>query len=271
MYDGKEVSYFSLLSRSICHRHALCIARIFEQHNRRFKTRQMFITGIQHAGTAATTLIAQLTLVKDPEKQVMSFQHLNILIQTLKEMSPTYQPAERMFNVLEDVIQGAGWQLDNLHLENSRGLVGEVPKRRLTPEYGPSEPASKRRRVEQPERVNTPKIPYSPPQSQPTDENFLGLSDGHIFTPQVMNASSMDRPDPLLWVNTNCFEDMMWGADRNGRTNFGETPPGHNNHIEGVSSNVGDKIVMPRVSAQEAQTLYSAHDIWPDVLRQVGF
>ena len=41
--------HFSALSRTVCTKHATRVARIFWQHRQRFDTKQIFVTGMQHA------------------------------------------------------------------------------------------------------------------------------------------------------------------------------------------------------------------------------
>jgi hypothetical protein len=42
-------NHFSALSRTVCTKHAIRVARIFWQHRQRFDTKQIFVTGLQHA------------------------------------------------------------------------------------------------------------------------------------------------------------------------------------------------------------------------------
>lgn len=96
--------HFSALSRSVCTKHAIRIARIFWQHRKRFDTRQVFVTGLQHAGTAATALVAALAFLKDPNDRNNNMQYLECLSAALHDMAQTYQPAERMSTVLNAVM-----------------------------------------------------------------------------------------------------------------------------------------------------------------------
>jgi hypothetical protein len=41
--------HFSALSRTVCTKHAIRVARIYWQHRQRFDTKQIFVTGMQHA------------------------------------------------------------------------------------------------------------------------------------------------------------------------------------------------------------------------------
>ncbi|OCL04444.1 hypothetical protein AOQ84DRAFT_416253 [Glonium stellatum] len=51
-YEGNGPdNHFSALSRTVYTKHAIRVARIFWQHRQRFDTKQIFVTGMQHAGT----------------------------------------------------------------------------------------------------------------------------------------------------------------------------------------------------------------------------
>jgi hypothetical protein len=47
--EDSSDSHFSALSRTVCTKHAIRVARIFWQHRKRFNTREICITGLQHA------------------------------------------------------------------------------------------------------------------------------------------------------------------------------------------------------------------------------
>ncbi|KAH7377335.1 fungal-specific transcription factor domain-containing protein [Pyrenochaeta sp. MPI-SDFR-AT-0127] len=96
--------HFSALSRTVCTKHAIRVARIYWQHRQRFDTKQIFITGMQHAGTAATALVAALAFIKDPNDRNNNMQYLECLSAALSDMAATYQPAECMSVVLRAVM-----------------------------------------------------------------------------------------------------------------------------------------------------------------------
>ncbi|KAL1596474.1 hypothetical protein SLS60_009120 [Paraconiothyrium brasiliense] len=104
-YEGNGPDdHFSALSRTVCTKHAIRVARIFWQHRQRFDTKQIFVTGLQHAGTAATALVAALAFIKDPNDRNNNMQYLECLSAALNDMAVTYQPAERMAVVLRAVM-----------------------------------------------------------------------------------------------------------------------------------------------------------------------
>ncbi|KAM5342813.1 hypothetical protein ACJ41O_013779 [Fusarium nematophilum] len=106
------------LSRSICTQQAIRVARIFWQHRQRFDGRKIFVTGIQHAGTAAIALIAALAHQRNEPDRRTYVGYLEILSDAVGDMSHTYHPASRMDDLLKAV------------LEQIRSSMGEPPRPR---------------------------------------------------------------------------------------------------------------------------------------------
>lgn len=123
--NALAVASRTALSRSICTQQAMRVARIFWQHRQRWTSgRQVFVTGIQHAGTAATALIAALahdtTIAGAPTGASSSSScaaddmtgadkrsylgYLEVISHAIHDMSETYHPAERMDALLSAVI-----------------------------------------------------------------------------------------------------------------------------------------------------------------------
>jgi len=108
--DGEDDSFnnldnnHSLMSRSICTRQAIRVSRIFWHHRQRFDTRRIFCTGMQHAGTAATALVAALASLTNPSERKSNMQYLENLAAALQDMSSTYQPAASMSSILQAVM-----------------------------------------------------------------------------------------------------------------------------------------------------------------------
>ncbi|KAF9869378.1 fungal specific transcription factor [Colletotrichum karsti] len=92
------------LSRSICTQQAIRVARIFWQHRQRFNGTKIFVTGIQHAGTAAIALIAALAYNHSESDRRTYLGYLEILSSAVNDMSHTYQPAARMDDLLKAVL-----------------------------------------------------------------------------------------------------------------------------------------------------------------------
>jgi hypothetical protein len=96
--------HFSQASRAICTKSAVALTRIFWQHRQRFDGKTMFCVGMQHAGTAATALIAALAYMPDAAERNNNLQYLEVLHAALQDMTHAYQPAERMAAVLNAVM-----------------------------------------------------------------------------------------------------------------------------------------------------------------------
>ncbi|KAF4985548.1 hypothetical protein FDECE_16491 [Fusarium decemcellulare] len=92
------------LSRSICTQQAIRVARIFWQHRQRFDGRKIFVTGMQHAGTAAIALIAALAYQRNEPDRRTYVGYLEILSDAVGDMSHTYHPASRMDDLLKAVL-----------------------------------------------------------------------------------------------------------------------------------------------------------------------
>ncbi|RKK70601.1 hypothetical protein BFJ69_g11676 [Fusarium oxysporum] len=92
------------LARSICTQQAIRVARIFWQHRQRFDGRKIFITGMQHAGTASIALIAALAYQRNEPNRQTYIGYLEILSDAVGDMSATYHPASRMDDLLKAVL-----------------------------------------------------------------------------------------------------------------------------------------------------------------------
>ncbi|KAK1676595.1 fungal-specific transcription factor domain-containing protein [Colletotrichum godetiae] len=101
-------------SRSICSFHAIRVARVFWQHRQRFDGTKIFITGIQHAGTAAIALIAALAYHRCESDRRTYLGYLEILASAISDMSQAYQPAARMDNLLKAVLGKLRTDTDSL-------------------------------------------------------------------------------------------------------------------------------------------------------------
>ncbi|KAL4919154.1 hypothetical protein BDW62DRAFT_209889 [Aspergillus aurantiobrunneus] len=103
--DGRTVKHLSALSRSTCTTCAGRIAQIFWQQRQRFDTRRIFVTGLQHAGNAATALVAAIAASTDQVANDRSMRYLECLVAVLDDLSEAYQPAEQMATIFKAVVQ----------------------------------------------------------------------------------------------------------------------------------------------------------------------
>lgn len=106
--DTEEISaldsHFSKASRGICTKSAVAMARIFWQHRQRFDGKKIFCIGMQHAGLAATALIAALAYIPNEADRTNNLSYLEVLHAALQDMAHAYQPAERQAQVLDAVM-----------------------------------------------------------------------------------------------------------------------------------------------------------------------
>lgn len=114
------------LSRSICTQQAIRVARIFWQHRQRFDGRKIFVTGIQHAGTASIALIAALAYQRNDADRRTYLGYLEILSDALGDMSYTYQPAGRMDGLLKAVLSQIRTSMGEPP-RSSNGVQGGLP------------------------------------------------------------------------------------------------------------------------------------------------
>ncbi|KAF2708012.1 hypothetical protein K504DRAFT_381615 [Pleomassaria siparia CBS 279.74] len=153
-YEGSGPDdHFSALSRMVCTKHAIRVARIFWQHRQRFDTKQIFVTGLQHAGTAATALVAALAFIKDPNDRNNNMQYLECLSASLQDMALTYQPAERMSTVLRAVVielRGDGPVDPSMTFKLYKPRSALVPARRESTNEAHNPPMFKRRQTSRP-------------------------------------------------------------------------------------------------------------------------
>ncbi|KAI1334537.1 fungal-specific transcription factor domain-containing protein [Xylariaceae sp. FL0016] len=92
------------LSRNLCTQQAIRVARIFWQSKQRFDVRKICVTGIQHASTAAVTLLAAIGYQNSEVDQRSLLGYLEILTEATRGMSETYQPAAGMGNLITAVL-----------------------------------------------------------------------------------------------------------------------------------------------------------------------
>ncbi|EPE10175.1 nitrogen assimilation transcription factor nit-4 [Ophiostoma piceae UAMH 11346] len=108
--DGNEqdlgVDSVMDMARKTCFAHAIEIARIYEVFCARFEYRTMFVTGMQHAATAAFAIVDGLeeTATTDKPKLAKTLLHLQRLAESLYAHASVYYPARVMTGVLFRVL-----------------------------------------------------------------------------------------------------------------------------------------------------------------------
>jgi len=211
-HAGNADTHFSALSRAVCTKQAIRVAKIFWHHRQRFDGRQVPITSMQHAGTAATALVAALAFLKDGNDRNNNMQYLECLSAAMQDMSYAYQPAERMFIVLQAVLAELRGSTitDPQHLIRNgfRGNSGMGPIRRDSSTMDTTEAPSftKRRNIA---RANS---------RASFDSQRPNIMDLHIdpmlssmSVRKQSNTSEMERPESFVLV-TPRSEVCSWGG-----------------------------------------------------------
>jgi hypothetical protein len=121
--DSERVNHFTMLSRTVCGDNAKRVASIFKRYRERFDLTQVFVTGLQHCGTAATALMAEIVIQSNHIERKELLGRLTCLKQTLTLMSKTYQPAVLMSSVVDHFIKDCqrGKESAAQHSEASTG------------------------------------------------------------------------------------------------------------------------------------------------------
>jgi hypothetical protein len=106
------------------------VAEVLKEHCRRFDAARLCLNTLHHVGTAAIAFVFGTTLVENSSDRA-ELTHLESLTQVLADMSATYQPAERMLRVLDNVLSAFGHGTMATHRpEYQADLRSTVPARR---------------------------------------------------------------------------------------------------------------------------------------------
>ncbi|KAL4937895.1 hypothetical protein BDV06DRAFT_232259 [Aspergillus oleicola] len=97
--------HISALSHATCTTCAGRIAQIFWQQRQRFDTRKIFVTGLQHAGNAATALVAAIASSTNLASNDRSMRYLECLTAVLDDMTEAYLPAEQMASIFKAIME----------------------------------------------------------------------------------------------------------------------------------------------------------------------
>ncbi|RDL31452.1 Zn2 DNA-binding protein [Venustampulla echinocandica] len=216
----------SFMSRSICTRRAILVSRIFWHHRQRFDTRRIFITGIQHAGTAATALVAALAFIPNRSNRKINLQYLQCLASSLQDMSGAYQPAASMSSILQSVmleLQSANKTPppDFRHLKQEDTIISarkgsngnETKEERISKKRQFSKPSSISRSTRlglAPKMTTTPEFVYTPATTPPSNMsvNTSGLPALHnhlVEEEDRCDGYAMLTPhsEGAVWPNIN--------------------------------------------------------------------
>ncbi|KIW04668.1 uncharacterized protein PV09_04407 [Verruconis gallopava] len=220
--EPERMNHFTILSRTVCADNAKKVAAIMSRYRQRFDLAQCFVTGLQHAGTAATALMAELVIQSNAIERKDLLANLECLKLALSEMARSYQPAVLMSSVVEAFIKDFNRPRENGTLFNhaetnvidpSLSDMNGTSKRALPEGAGPFSP-SKRPRQNGPRRDSPKGLPYLPSswldEVDMDDTEFLNL----MGLKELQNSYSLG----FLSFN-NCPGDEhfagLTGADQN--------------------------------------------------------
>ncbi|TKA74990.1 hypothetical protein B0A55_02657 [Friedmanniomyces simplex] len=207
-------SHFSKASRAICTKSAVATARIFWQHRQRFDGKQIFCIGMQHAGTAATALIAALAYIPDTADRTNNLQYLEVLHAALQDMAHGYQPAERMAAVLNAVVV----ELRGGPISPGKSLActsTSIPARRGSSaiDANAERPTFKRRQTSRSRKAK----PMNPPSTALRQHRASDASDRHSVASQslhqhgdfVMITPRMEGSSSSGWPNVHPTDNFQ--------------------------------------------------------------
>lgn len=178
------------------------MARIFWHHRQKFDGKQIFCIGMQHAGAAATALIAALAYIPDTTDRNNNMSYLEVLHSALQDMCHAYSPAERMATVLSAaMIELRGGPVSPGKAVTSTST--SIPARRGSSAVE-ERPATKRRQTSRSRKIN----PMPPP----------GSSRQHRASDASTNSYQHHSQSDYVMV-TPRTEGNMW-PDVHGMENF---------------------------------------------------
>ena len=105
-------SRFLACSREICVENSKRVASIFQQYQKRFNLKQVFVTGLQHVATASTALIVEIMNNRDAQVRKDLLPCLANLQNVMEQMAETYQPAILMSSVIDRILTAFRTNLD---------------------------------------------------------------------------------------------------------------------------------------------------------------
>jgi hypothetical protein len=134
-------SMIQQIARKTCFTHAVEIAKLFASYSRRFNVREQFVTGMQHAATAALALVESISTVAHQD-QADALLHLQCLAEALNAKATSYFPAKVMAELIFTVIgedRANRGQMNPHNAANAmlslNGATQQTDGREMHPEY----------------------------------------------------------------------------------------------------------------------------------------
>jgi len=174
------MNHISTISCAICTDHAVAAVNTLSHQVQRFDSTKLPLTQLQHIGTAAAVLIAEVALKEDSKERAEHLQSLRFLAELADQTSPIYWSAEMISNTLKDVFK-VDWALKHPRdCECTAGAKGT-----------PTEPKSKngehsvdlenrRHRPSTASTLRDPEIPSGFPTTSSTNTHGLSITSDRL-------------------------------------------------------------------------------------------
>ncbi|KAK7190596.1 fungal specific transcription factor domain-containing protein [Paraphaeosphaeria sporulosa] len=217
----------STLSRNVCVNNAIRISDIISSYRARHPLQRIFATGLQHVGTAATALMAEISMLQneqDSPQRERLLDCLSGLSEDMKTMSETYQPAKLMASVVGHFIRGPSESSTASSLPPPMQTIDRTLPSRIAPELS-KEPAIVPQSLSTyASRESTSALAFPDPPSIFTRGSATPLG----IQPRLFDISGGLPSLPSSW-----FEEMDWEEDNEFLSLMGLKD------LQGMSSGVG--------------------------------
>lgn len=209
----------STLSRNVCVNSAIRISDIISSYRMRHSLQRIFVTGLQHVGTAATALMAEISMLqgsKSVHQRGKLLDCLSELSRDMRTMSETYQPAVLMANVVGHFLRDS----------NDGSTTYSVP------------PSAQARDHTVPHSTQVNEDSEGAPSSEASRGFPLNFTDPvssrGTTIPVGTQPALIDISGGLPSLPSSWFEDIDWEEDNEFLSLMGLK------HMHGVSSRVGE-------------------------------
>lgn len=219
-------TYFSTLSRNVCVSNAVRVAQLIAQYCQRFAISRIFVTGLQHVGTAATALMAEVSMLQAEEggeterEKTRLLEYLAELKKVLREMSGMYQPAVMMGTVVGHFVKGVRSE-DGVQEKGDQSSIGDEGGKATQPIAVPSMTRTTRQDTLTPSQRTSSSFLCSHPStstSRSNAPNFSTYLNAHgtatsAQRPLIRNSTPFESTSSLPSLPSSWFEEMNWEED----------------------------------------------------------
>jgi hypothetical protein len=229
-------THFSTLSRNVCVSNAVQVAEIIAHYHTRFAITRIFVTGLQHVGTAATALMAEVSMLQAEDgieaerERKRLLEYLIQLREAMKSMSDMYQPAVLMATVVGHFVRSEGME-EELPIERTgdknevRFIIGDRDKDRgkqKQPITVPSTTRTTRANTVAPELPSISSFLFTQAPSQSTTNTDPPTSSAYLnphgtatssHRPFTRNPTPFESTGGLPYLPSSWLEEMNWEED----------------------------------------------------------